>query len=177
MLLAKSWKHCSHIQKCLNKQTQYSYYKSMNSNETVLQMVQLHSKTFGTVSEKILQEVFNLKPRTSYQHDGIKYGKKIEIKSARYWTNTVQDCKWQHIEPHYDFDILLLALLDFQGFKVWGMGKHTVNQLVNSRIITRQGKQGYWVNKNVIHHHLFPITDKKDLKLLCNGIAIPTRGG
>jgi len=122
ILHASYWRNTNTFKSIKDKQTQIKYYKSMNSCEEVLQLVDLESKPFGTESEKIIQEIFKLGPRTSPQNDGTLNGKKIEIKSARYWA-CKDDCVWQHLEPDYDYEYALFALLDFQCWKIWGIKK------------------------------------------------------
>ena len=145
------------------KETQIKYYKKKNSAEEVLQLVDLDSKPFGSESEKIIQELFELKPRSSSQHDGIRNGKKIEIKSARYWAGK-DDCVWQHLEPEHDYEFALFALLDFQGWKIWGIPKSLLmGELRDKKIVTYQGKQGWWTKKSAILPHLKEIKTLQDL--------------
>ena len=122
ILSANYWKKTKTFKSIKDKETQIKYYKRMKSCEEVLQLVDLESKPFGTESEKIIQEIFNLGPRTSSQNDGTRLNKKIEIKSARYWAGK-DNCVWQHLEPEHDYEFALFALLDFQGWKVWGIKK------------------------------------------------------
>ena len=65
----------------------------MNSPPNILSLVELNNKAFGERIEQIIREIFKLGPRTSSQNDGTRNGKKIEIKSARYWARG-DDCKW-----------------------------------------------------------------------------------
>ena len=116
ILSASYWKNTKTFKSIKEKETQIKYYKKMNSCEEVLQLVDLESKPFGSESEKIIQEIFKLGPRTSSQNDGTRNGKKIEIKSARYWAGK-DDCVWQHLEPDHDYEYALFALLDFQSRK------------------------------------------------------------
>jgi len=157
------WKNTNTFKTIKDKETQIKYYKRMNSCEEVLQLVDLESKPFGSVSERIIQEIFKLGPRTSSQNDGTRIGKKIEIKSARYRAGK-DDCKWQHIEPDYDYDIALFALLDFQGWKVWGIKKSLLmGEMRDKKIVTFQGKQGWWVKKSDIISYLTPIKNISEL--------------
>jgi hypothetical protein len=129
----------------------------MNSCIEVLQLVELNSKQFGSESEKIIKEIFNIGPRTMPQNDGTRNGKKIEIKSSRYWSGS-DDCVWQHLEPEHDYDYVLFALLDFQGWKIWGIKKTILmGEMYDKKIVTFQGKQGLWVRKSAIVSYLTPI--------------------
>ena len=127
----------------------------MNASPEVLQLVELESKPFGSVCEKIISELFGLGPRTSSQNDATLNGKKIEIKSARYWAGK-DDCMWQHLEPDHDYDYALFVLLNFQGWKVWCIKKTTLMDL-RGKIVTFQGKQGWWTKKSDILPYLTPI--------------------
>jgi hypothetical protein len=163
ILAAAHWKNTKTYMEIADKETQIKYYTKMNSCEEVLQLVRLESKPFGTQSEKMIAEIFSLGPRSSTQNDGVKNGKKIEIKAARFWGGK-DDCKWQHLEPDHDYEYALLALLDFQGWKVWGIKKSLLmGELREKAIVTSQGKQGYWVNKNAILPYLTPIKTIADL--------------
>ena len=162
-LSAQSWKHTRAFQAIQNKETQIKYYTKMGSCEEVLQLVALESKPFGSESEKIIQEIFNLGPRTSTQNDATYKDKKIEIKSARYWSGK-DECVWQHLEPEHDYDYALFALLDFHGWKIWGISKaHLMGELREKKVVTYQGKQGWWVKKSAVLPYLTPITSIADL--------------
>jgi len=163
-----NWKNTIALRSVQYKPTQITYYEKNNSCPEVLQLVKLDSKPFGSISEKILCEVFKMGPRTSSQNDGTKNGKKIEIKCARYWANK-DDCMWQHLEPNYDYDYVLFALLDFQDWKIWGIKKHLLmGDLRDKKIVTFQGKQGWWTKKSVILPYLTPIQSIQDLEDLLN---------
>jgi hypothetical protein len=163
ILSAKYWKNTVSFKKIKEKETQIKYYKRMNSCEEVLQLVDLESKPFGSETEKIIQEIFELKPRTSSQNDGTRNGKKIEIKTARYWAGK-DDCVWQHLEPDHDYEYAIFALLDFQGFKIWCIKKSVLmGEMRDKKIVTFQGKQGWWVKKSAIIEYLTPIKNKDEL--------------
>ncbi len=163
VLSATYWKNTKTFKSIKDKETQIKYYKRMNSCEEVLQLVDLESKPFGSESEKIIQEIFKLGPRTSSQNDVTRNGKKIEIKSARYWAGK-DDCVWQHLEPEHDYEFALFALLDFQGWKVWGIKKSLLmGEMRDKKIVTFQGKQGWWVRKSAIVSYLTPIKNISEL--------------
>lgn len=101
--------------------------------------------------------------RTSTQNDATINGKKIEIKTARYWSGE-DECIWQHLEPDYDYDIVMFVLLDFTGLKIWCINKSVLmGELKTKKIITFQGKQGYWVKKSAILPHITSIKTQDDL--------------
>lgn len=163
ILSVNYWKDTKTFKKIRDKQTQIKYYRTMNSCEEVLQLVDLESKPFGTECEKIIQEIFKLGPRTSTHNDGVRNGKKIEIKCARYWGGK-DDCKWQHLEPDHDYEYALFALLDFHSWKVWGIKKSfLMGEMRDKKIVTYQGKQGFWVTKSAILSYLTPINTVADL--------------
>jgi hypothetical protein len=165
ILSASHWKNTKTFTTIKDKETQIKYYKRMNSCEEVLQLVDLESKPFGSESEKIIQEIFNLGPITSSQNDGTRLGKKIEIKSARYWAGK-DDCRWQHLEPDHDYEIALFVLLDFHGWKVWAIKKSLLmGEMRDRKIVTYQGKQGWWVMKSGILSYLTPIKSIADLDM------------
>ncbi len=166
ILSASYWKNTKAYKSLTNKKGQLQYYKKMNSHTSVCKLVELGSKSFGSECENIICEIFNLGPRTSSQNDGTRNGKKLEIKCARYWVddNNTGNCKWQHLEPDYDYDYALFALLDFHGWKVWGIKKSLLmGELRDKKIVTNQGKQGWWVNKSNIEPYLTPIHSIADL--------------
>lgn len=163
ILSSSYWKNSEAFLKMQQKESQYSYYKRMCSSDEVLQLACLESKSFGSQCEKIIQELFKLDKRTSSQNDGTRNGKGIEIKSARYWCSK-DDCVWQHLEPKYDYDIVLFALLDFNSLKVWAIKKSLlIGDLLTKKIVTYQGKQGLWTKKSCIINYLTPINSVQDL--------------
>ena len=162
----KSWKNMSAFKNISYRNSQLLYYKKNNANAEVLKLVALESRPFGIVCEKLLSEILHLGPRTSSQNDATFDGKKIEIKCARYWAGK-DDCKWQHFEPEYDYEYVLVALLDFQKWKVWGIKKSfLMGELRDKKILTFQGKQGWWTMKKDILPYLTPINSTNDLEKL-----------
>lgn len=163
ILLASNWKNTKAFKEIEDKETQIKYYKKNNSCNEVLQLVDLESKPFGSVSEKIICEIFELGPRTSTQNDGTRNSKKIEIKSARYWAGK-DDCVWQHLEPDHDYEYALFALLDFHEWKIWCIKKSLLmGDLRDNKIVTFQGKQGWWTKKSNILPYLTPINNIQEL--------------
>jgi hypothetical protein len=157
ILSSAYWKNTKTFKNIKDKETQIKYYKKMNASAEVLQLVELDSKPFGSVGETMLSEIFGLGPRTSSQNDGTFNGKKIEIKCARYWAGK-DDCVWQHLEPHHDYEYALFALLDFQGWKMWSIKKSLLmGEMCQKKIVTYQGKQGWWTKKSAILPYLTPI--------------------
>ena len=162
-LLAEYWKNTAAFTTIQEKETQIKHYKRMNASPEVLQLVELESKPFGSVCEKIISELFGLGPRTSTQHDATLNGKKIEIKTARYWAGK-DDCVWQHLEPDHDYDYAMFVLLNFHGWKVWCIKKTDLMDLREKKIVTFQGKQGWWTRKSAILPHLTPIHTLAELQ-------------
>ena len=155
-LLSTYWKNTAAFTTIQEKETQIKHYKRMNASPEVLQLVELESKPFGSVCEKIISELFGLGPRTSTQHDAVLNNKKIEIKTARYWAGK-DDCVWQHLEPDHDYDYAMFVLLNFHGWKVWCIKKTDLMDLREKKIVTFQGKQGWWTRKSAILPHLTAI--------------------
>lgn len=163
ILSADYWKHTDAFISIQDKETQIKYYKRNDSCEAVMQLVSLESKPFGSVAEKIICQVFKIGPRTSSQNDGTRHGKKIEIKAARYWAGK-DECVWQHLEPEHDYEYAVFALLDFHCWKVWGIKKSLLmGEMRDKKIVTFQGKQGWWVKKNAIEPYLTPINNISEL--------------
>lgn len=163
ILSSDNWKNTVAFKSLKDKETQIKYYKNNNATPEVLQLVELESKPFGSIGEKIISEIFDIKKRTSSQNDGVINGKKIEIKCARYWVGT-KDCRWQHLEPDHDYDYVLFCHLDFDRWNVWGIDKKTLfGKLRDDKIITYQGKQGWWTKKNDIRPYLKTIYSSEDI--------------
>ena len=164
ILSSAFWKHTKTFIELKDTETQLKYYTRMNADPEVLQLVALDSKPFGSVAEKMMVEIFKLGPRTSSQNDGTLNGKKIEIKTARYWKGT-DDCIWQHLEPDHDYEYVLFIILDFHGWKVWCIKKSLLmGELREKKIITNQGKQGWWTRKSVILPYLTPLKTLEDVQ-------------
>lgn len=163
ILSSISWKKTKSFKSLIDKMTQLKYYEKNDSTEEVLQLVKLDSKPFGSISEKIITEILNLGPRTSTQNDATYKNKKIEIKCARYWAGK-NECMWQHLEPEHDYEYVLFCLLDFDQWKIWCIDKNTLmNDLRKKKIVTYQGKQGWWTKKSDILPYLKEINNKNDL--------------
>jgi hypothetical protein len=163
ILSCVSWKNTKAFQTIAAKETQLKYYKDMHASDEVLQLVELESKPFGSVAEKMMCEIFGLGPRTSTQNDATLDGVKIEIKCARYWAGK-DDCKWQHLEEDHDYDYAMLAVLDFHGWKVWGIHKSVLmGELRDKKIVTKQGEQGFWTSKSAVLPYMTPINTIHDL--------------
>jgi hypothetical protein len=163
-LYSESWRMSKSFKNMSHKMTQLKYYEQNNSTPEVLQLVKLDSKPFGTTSEKILSEILNLGPRTSTQNDATFNNRKIEIKCARYWAGK-NECIWQHLEPDHDYEYVLFGLLDFDKWKVWCITKEKLmGELKDKKIITYQGKQGWWTRKSMILPYLTEINSIEDLK-------------
>ena len=163
ILSVNHWKNSNTFLAIKEKPTQYTYYKQNISSKEVLALVKLDSKPFGSYAEQLLCEIFELGPRTSTQNDGVRNGKKIEIKCARYWA-CKDDCIWQHLEPDHDYEYALFALLDFHGWKVWCIPKSILmGELREKKIVTFQGKQGWWTKKSAILPYLTEIKSVVEL--------------
>jgi len=157
LLSVDHWKHTKAFNNNERRETQTQYYVRMNADPAVVELVSLDSKPFGSVSELILAELFKMTPRTSSQHDGVFEGHKCEIKCARHWAGK-NDCRWQHLEPEHDYTFAMLALLDFHEWKVWCVTKaQLMGELREKKVVTFQGKQGWWTIKSAIMPYLTPI--------------------
>jgi hypothetical protein len=163
MLSASSIADLKSYKKMSKKVNQLDYYNSKNAAAEILKLVALGNKAFGGAAEDIVREVFALGPRTSSQNDATYGARKTEIKAARYWAGK-DDCKWQHLEPEHDYDLVLFVLVDFQGLKVWAINKSLLmGELREKKVVTFQGKQGWWTTKSAILPYLTPIHTSADL--------------
>ena len=145
------------------KDSQIDFYIKNNSSLDILKLISNESKSFGSLMENIVSDNFALEKRLNSQHDALFGNKKIEIKSARYWANKL-DCKWQHIELEHDWDAIIFVLVDFKDVRCWAFQKDNLLEMIEKKIITKQGKQGYLCNKSAIEKYLYPINDEKDLQ-------------
>jgi hypothetical protein len=168
LLSVDHWKHSKSFMNNARRETQTQYYVRMSAAPEVVELVSLDSKPFGSVCETILGELFQMAPRTSSQHDGVFEGHKCEIKCARYWAGK-DECRWQHLEPEHDYEFAMMALLDFHELKVWCVPKaHLMGELREKKVVTFQGKQGWWTLKSAIMPHLTPIRGLECLRKFVN---------
>ena len=160
ILTLESWKDDYKIIKNKYKESQYDFYKRNNALVEVLDLVSMESKRFGSIAEKLVIKIFKLGKRSSTENDGVRKNKKIEIKCARYWSGK-NECKWQHLEIDHDYDCVLFVLLDFDGrWKVWGINKSKLmGELREKKIVTYQGKQGFWCVMSEVKEYCFEIRD------------------
>ena len=157
LLSVDNWKHTKAFVQNKRRETQTQYYVRMQAAPEVIELVSLDSKPFGSVSELMMTELFKMAARTSSQNDGVFEGHKCEIKCARRWAGK-DDCRWQHLEPEHDYDFAMLALLDFHKWNVWCITKaHLMGELREKKVVTFQGKQGWWTLKSAIMPYLTPI--------------------
>ena len=157
VLSVDHWKHTKAFTNNKRRETQTQYYVRMQAAPEVIELVSLDSKPFGTAGEQILAEIFGMAPRTSSHNDGVFEGRKCEIKCARYWAGK-DECRWQHLEPDHDYEFAMLALLDFRGWNVWCISKtQLMGELREKKVVTFQGKQGWWMQKSAIMPYLTPI--------------------
>ena len=170
LLSVNRWKHTKAFVNNTRRETQTQHYVRMNAAPEVVELVSLDSKPFGSVSELILTELFQMAPRTSSQHDGIFEGRKCEIKCARYWAGK-DECRWQHLEPDHDYEFAMLALLDFHEWKVWCIQKaQLMGELREKKVVTFQGKQGWWTLKSAVMPYLTPIQGLECLRKFISAI-------
>ena len=157
LLSVNTWKHTKAFTNNKRRETQTQYYVRMAAAPEVIDLVSLDSKPFGTVGEAMMAELFQMAPRTSSQNDGVFEGRKCEIKCARYWAGN-DECRWQHLEPEHDYEFAMLAILDFHEWKVWCISKALLmGELREKKVVTFQGKQGWWTLKSAIMPYLTPI--------------------
>jgi hypothetical protein len=158
-----SWVNTEHFKAMEKKTTQLELYIKKNSSAEILQLVSMANKVFGTEMEGIIREIFHLSPPDSSQHDGKRFSKKIELKSARWHANGL-DCNWQHLEPDYDYEFVIFVLVDFDGLKAWIITKDLLmGDLRKNNVVLKQGQQGWTTSKNKLEKYLTPISSVEDL--------------
>lgn len=159
-----NWTKTEYFKTMKKRTTQLELYISKQSPPEILNLVTMANKVFGeNAMEPILREIFQMAPRQNSQHDGIRLGKKIEIKSAR-WHATGEDCNWQHLEPDYDYEFVMFALVDFTELKVWIIPKTLLmGELRQQKIVSRQGQQGWTATKARLEKYLTPIKTIEEL--------------
>jgi hypothetical protein len=142
------------------------YYRENHASPEIQRIVSLENRKFGSVIEKMLREIFDLTKPESSKHDAIfrRLGlqdNKIYIKAARYWAGT-DNCKWQHLEPDYDYTHIIFVLVDFNSLRTWIAPK---SDLFSGGFLTPQGQQGYWGDKQTLldSGYLHEIHDETDL--------------
>ena len=142
------------------------HYKMNGADPTIQRIVSLENRKFGSVIEKILREIFALSKPESSRHDAIfrrfgRFDTKIEIKAARFWAGT-ENCKWQHLEPSYDYSHIMFVLVDFNCLRVWVAEK---SSLFDGGFLTPQGQQGYWGDKETLLNsgYLIEVENERDL--------------
>ncbi len=164
MATLKTWATTKYFQTMKKKPTQLELYVKNNSDADTLTLVSMANKVFGEeVMEPMIRELFQMSPKENKKHDGIRLGKKIEIKSAR-WHATGKDCNWQHLEPDYDYEFVLFVLVDFTELKVWVITKEKLmGELRAKNIVSKQGEQGWTTNKKKIEPYLTPLSSIDDL--------------
>ena len=144
--------------------------------QQVIRFAGLEPEPFGNESERLLIRELGLQPRTAHDHDGILEltGHRIEIKCARYQISSGKyksldltyksldlkyksldlKYKWTRINPRAGFDLLLLALLDWNGFVIRILDRQQVIDLAQQIINTRGQKNNMpekQMGKFVIH--------------------------
>lgn len=146
--------------------SRYEYYESLGAGETILFLTKSEGKTFGTDMEKLAIEWFHLDKRTNTQHDGIYNGRKIEIKSSRYWG--CERCyKFQHIEVDHDFEFLLTAVLRENEVEYRIMQKVDILPF-----LIKQGKQGHFLEWKDVERIGTHIVGHEDLHAYFNKLTL-----
>ena len=145
------------------------YYRNNGSEQEIIKIVSLENRKFGSVIEKLLREIYVLSKPESSKHDAIfvrldRPRTKLEIKAARYWAGT-NNCKWQHLEPDYDYTHILFVLVDFNRLRVWCANKIP---LFEEKILTPKGKQGYWGDMDTLlaSGHLTEVRNEAELSAM-----------
>jgi hypothetical protein len=145
------------------KKSQLDYYIENNASPEVLKLISGESRQFGANVENIIREMFNIGPPTSTEHDGIFEGKKIEIKSGRY-LKCSDKCMWQHLEPGHDYEYVIVCFVDFHDLRCWIISKSILMGLRETKVVRKQGTEGYLTHKKDILPYLTPIYTANDIR-------------
>lgn len=164
----------------VRKETMHDFYRRNNAPTEILSLVKLENKQFGTMMEHIITEYIGMKPPkqpiTSYDRLFENNGRsvRIEIKSSRLWRRgPTSQFKWQHIMKDHDYDVLLLAGLDFACIRLYAISKKQIMELYWKGGIKQQGcaeGQGLWFSFSQIKPYITDIGSKERMIAFCSGI-------
>lgn len=90
-------------------------------------------KKFGIMMECVAQSIFGLDNSTNSEHDKIKNGKKLEIKTSTMSINGLQRGKrvfqYNSIRMKYDYDYLMICNINFTTIDYYLISKEKLGQL------------------------------------------------
>lgn len=170
LLCATKLPYLNTYKKLVNKQSEslLDYYKKNKAHSSILPLVSLDNKMFGSTLEDIVRERLGLgkSPHSSYDAVYKDNNKEIkfEIKASRYWRGLC-DFKWQHIMKNHPYDMLLLICIEFHEIKMYTMHKSTFLSLVEKNIVKQQGGaegQGYWMTRKQVEKYLIELRHHQD---------------
>ena len=140
------------------------YYINNGAPPMIGDLVDLSNKRFGVVMENLVANLVGAKKipdkKNTTGWDIELRDKKIELKASRYW-RTMKTWKWQHVMPDHEWEILLLAAVDFTCIRLFCITKDKFNTLVAADVIKQQGNaggQGFWFSYNQIKDHVYELT-------------------
>lgn len=155
-----------------NTKSQLEHYEENGSPKEILKLVAMNPKKFGEKIQKIAMEILLLDRSDNSGYDARIDGRRIEIKSSRFWVN-IRDFKWQHIMEEHTYDYLIFIGVNFTKFDVYIISKNRfleLKNITNSRgryIVREQGgaeNQGLWANRNDIVQYLQEINTIEDFQ-------------
>lgn len=157
------------------KETMYDFYRRNNASDEILSLVKLDNKRFGTIMENIITEYMGMKQPA---HNITSYDRmfenifRVEIKSSRIWgRGRTSQFKWQHIMKDHDYDVLLLAGLDFTHIRLYAISKKKVMELYGKSMIKQQGRaegQGLWFSLSQIKPYITDVGTKEKMIAFCS---------
>ena len=158
------------------KETMYDFYRRNHASDEILSLVKLENKRFGTIMENILTEYMEMKQPTCNitSYDRLfENNVRIEIKSSRIWARggRTSQFKWQHIMKDHDYDVLLLAGLDFTHIRLYAISKKKVMELYTKNVIKQQGRaegQGLWFSLSHIKPYITDVGTKDKMIEFCS---------
>lgn len=147
-----------------NKINQLDFYIKNKSHDNILKIVSLNNKSFGERMQRIVSEVLGLEKATNTGHDAIKFNKRIEIKSSRFWVDTKDWC-FQHIMADHKYDYLLCVGIAFDNIELYIIDKEDFLHLKDDGIVKVQGGgegQGMWFQFRDLKDYLHRIESIED---------------
>lgn len=146
-------------------QSQREFYLNNNASNTIMRIVNLSNKCFGSVIEQVIAEHFIMVRSINSSYDLNFHNKKIEVKSSRFWVKT-RDWRWQHIMIGHDYDYLLFVGVGFTSLQTFILSKVQLFKLYNMNLIKQQGNaegQGLWFRYSKLKAYLTPVNNQEDI--------------
>lgn len=159
-----------------------NFYAANNATPTVLKLVDLENKRFGSIVEKVIINFFRFQKSKDKGCDllliDVQRTYRGEIKASRIWGYEAENYKWQHVMLEYNYDFLILGGLYFDRLKLWVLTKPDLIKLYKLGIIQQQGRaegQGTWFEYHQVKHYLFKFESLDQLRLFLQKQLVNSR--